>query len=132
MEPTDSNSIGDSVPQKMVFVVNTALKMGPGKMAAQVGHAAIDVYKLALLSEEGRRAVENWERHGQTKIVLRSDGSVDQLTELFQHAQQMGLAAGLIHDEGRTQVPPGSCTILGIFGSCVEVNKVTGHLRLHK
>ena len=30
----------------MVFVVNTSLKMGSGKMAAQVGHAAVGLYKL--------------------------------------------------------------------------------------
>ena len=29
----------------MVFVANTSLKMGAGKMAAQVGHATLGVYQ---------------------------------------------------------------------------------------
>ena len=38
-------------PLKMVFVVNHALKMGKGKIAAQVGHAAV---KATLKSGEVR------------------------------------------------------------------------------
>lgn len=37
---------------KMVFVVNMSLKMGAGKLAAQVGHATLAVYRLAQRSEE--------------------------------------------------------------------------------
>ena len=33
-------------PYKMVFVVNTELNMGVGKIAAQVGHAAVGLYKI--------------------------------------------------------------------------------------
>jgi peptidyl-tRNA hydrolase len=36
----------------MVFVVNTSLKMGAGKMAAQVGHAAVALYRLCQQNEE--------------------------------------------------------------------------------
>lgn len=32
---------------KMVFVANAQLKMGAGKMAAQVGHAAVGLYQSA-------------------------------------------------------------------------------------
>lgn len=37
---------------KMVFVVNMSLKMGAGKLAAQVGHATLGVYRLAQRSED--------------------------------------------------------------------------------
>lgn len=36
----------------MVFVVNMSLKMGAGKLAAQVGHATLGVYRLAQRSED--------------------------------------------------------------------------------
>ena len=37
---------------KMVFVANMSLKMGAGKMAAQVGHACLGVYRTAVKTEE--------------------------------------------------------------------------------
>lgn len=36
----------------MIFVINMNLKMGTGKLAAQVGHASISVYRLAQRKEE--------------------------------------------------------------------------------
>uniref|UniRef100_A0A914HC33 peptidyl-tRNA hydrolase n=1 Tax=Globodera rostochiensis TaxID=31243 RepID=A0A914HC33_GLORO len=125
-----TNFVGGGGPQKMVFVVNTSLRMGAGKMAAQVGHAAVAVYRLALESDEGRNALEHWARHGEMKIVLRAD-SASQLAELCKQAQQVGLIAQLIHDAGHTQIAAGSCTVLGIFGPREEIDKVTGHLKLH-
>lgn len=37
---------------KMIFVANMSLKMGAGKLAAQVGHATLAVYRLAQRSAE--------------------------------------------------------------------------------
>ena len=37
--PLDEKTI--QIPYKMVFVVNTELNMGVGKVTAQVGHAAV-------------------------------------------------------------------------------------------
>ena len=49
-DETDSDSDDfdeDDIPEfKMVFVVNTSLEMGPGKVAAQVGHAALGVQRV--------------------------------------------------------------------------------------
>lgn len=49
-DETDSDSDDfdeDDIPEfKMVFVVNTSLEMGPGKIAAQVGHAALGVQRV--------------------------------------------------------------------------------------
>ena len=37
----------EDIPEfKMVFVVNMSLEMGPGKVAAQVGHAALGVQRV--------------------------------------------------------------------------------------
>lgn len=38
----------ESRTHKMVFVANMGLKMGTGKLAAQVGHATLAVYKQVL------------------------------------------------------------------------------------
>jgi hypothetical protein len=34
--------------------------------------------------------------------------------EIAQHAQQLGLSASLVRDAGRTQIAPGSLTVVGI------------------
>ena len=54
---TDSDDFDEEdIPEfKMVFVVNTSLEMGAGKVAAQVGHAALGVQRtLAAKSKEGK------------------------------------------------------------------------------
>ena len=45
---TDSDDFDEEdIPEfKMVFVVNMSLEMGPGKVAAQVGHAALGVQRV--------------------------------------------------------------------------------------
>ena len=49
----------------MVFVVNDSLKMGVGKIAAQVGHAAVGLYRQ-LLETKGQYAhlLEQWQENG--------------------------------------------------------------------
>ena len=57
---TDSDDFDEEdIPEfKMVFVVNTSLEMGAGKVAAQVGHAALGVQRtLAAKSKEGKYKV---------------------------------------------------------------------------
>jgi hypothetical protein len=50
---------------KMVFVINGSLKMGVGKVGAQVGHAAIGLYR-ELQELKGRIApmLEQWSEDG--------------------------------------------------------------------
>ena len=67
---------------KMVLVANMALKMGKGKLAAQVGHATLAVYKNAMKTIEGQAAVKSWEDHGQIKVVLKGDDT-EHLHELY-------------------------------------------------
>ena len=66
---------------KMVFVVNMALKMGKGKLAAQVGHAAVSAYRKASKDFEGQEALPDWENHGAAKIVVRGENT-EQIMEL--------------------------------------------------
>ncbi|TRZ03562.1 hypothetical protein DNTS_013481 [Danionella cerebrum] len=93
---------------KMVFVVNMELSMGVGKVAAQVGHAAVGLAK---------------------KIVLQGT-NMAHLLELQALAMSLSLPTKLVQDAGLTQVEPGACTVLAIMGEEEMVNNVTGSLKL--
>ncbi|XP_071480465.1 probable peptidyl-tRNA hydrolase 2 [Diadema antillarum] len=115
---------------KMVFAVNTALKMGVGKVAAQVGHACLDLHRILVREQEqyGDLLVQ-WEAFGEGKIVLNG-GSKERLEELQAQAVSLGLPSYLVQDAGHTQIPAGSCTVLAIFGLASKVDQVTGQLKL--
>ncbi|CAB3399017.1 unnamed protein product [Caenorhabditis bovis] len=114
---------------KMVLVANMSLKMGVGKLAAQVGHATLGVYRQAMNSEAGQTAINAWTRHGQVKIVVRGQ-STEQLMDLCKAAKDAGCYYYLVQDAGYTQIPPGSRTVLGVFGTVEQVDSVTGGLKL--
>lgn len=114
---------------KMVFVANTSLKMGAGKMAAQVGHATLGVYQQAMRSEAGREMVKHWTRVGQVKIVVKGE-STEQLVELSKASNNAGVFSYLVADAGYTQIPAGSRTVLAVFGPVEQVDAITGGLKL--
>jgi len=115
---------------KMVLVVNSDLKMGMGKVAAQVGHAVLGLYRLLDSgSGKGRTGLEEWERNGAKKIVVRGKDATH-LMELKRSASEFGLPCLVVQDAGRTQVEPGSLTVLAVFGRCKDVDTITGHLKL--
>ncbi|VDM99071.1 unnamed protein product [Thelazia callipaeda] len=114
---------------KMVFVVNMTLKMGTGKLAAQVGHATLGVYRLAQRSEDGQHALDAWRISGEMKVVVKGHNT-EMLLDLFKQAKDIGLFAYIVSDAGLTQVPVGSRTVLGIFGPSETVDMVTGELKL--
>lgn len=60
----ESDEDGVSTDYKMVFVVNTALGMGVGKIASQVAHACLGVYKLINEFKYMTDIVSDWEEEG--------------------------------------------------------------------
>lgn len=114
---------------KMVLVANMSLKMGTGKLAAQVGHATLGTYRQAMNSEQGQAAVSDWTRRGQVKIVVKGQ-STEQLLDLVKVAKDAGCFYYLVQDAGYTQIPAGSRTVLGVFGTVEQVDAVTGGLKL--
>lgn len=115
---------------KMVFVVNSELEMGVGKIAAQVAHAALGLHQLLLQNESKfGDALIKWMDFGETKIVLRGE-STQQLLQLDRQAIEADLPSYLVQDAGKTQVRAGSTTVLSIFGRVDIVDSVTGHLKL--
>ena len=112
---------------KMVLVVNFELKMGVGKIAAQVGHAVLGLYRL--LTSQNMKGLNDWESRGARKIVLKGNNT-QHLLSLKQKALEIHMPNILVHDAGRTQVDPGSLTVLALFGKSKLVDSVTGNLKL--
>lgn len=74
--------------------------------------------------------IAQWKMHGQPKIALRC-ADTKELEELARQARALNLCARTIQDAGRTQVAPGSKTVLGVGpGPARLINQVTGKLKL--
>lgn len=113
---------------KMVLVVRKDLPMTKGKIAAQCAHAALACYEKAV--QKTPKNVQVWKSQGQAKIALQCEG-YKELQRLKVRAARIGLIAEEIVDAGRTQIEPGSTTVLGIGPGPVSlVNEVTGDLKL--
>jgi peptidyl-tRNA hydrolase len=110
---------------KQVIVVNEALRLPRGKLAAQVAHASV-----AALLQATPAAQRGWLAVGMPKVVLRAESDAE-LHALDARAAELGLPAALIRDAGRTVVPVGTVTCLGIGPADVgAVDALTGALRL--
>jgi len=113
---------------KQVIVVRSDLKMGKGKVAAQVAHASLASAESAR--ERKPAWYEEWREEGQAKIVLKVE-SESELNELYRKARSAGLPTSLIEDRGLTQVEPGTVTCLGVGpGPDKTVDEITGKLKL--
>ena len=110
---------------KQVILVRQDLKMGKGKMAAQVSHASVE----ALLKSH-KDDVAAWRQQGMKKAVLKVK-DLDELLAYKRTAEDAGLVVALITDAGHTQLAPGTTTCLGIGPDKAEkIDKVTGSLQL--
>jgi PTH2 family peptidyl-tRNA hydrolase len=110
---------------KQAIVVRTDLKMGKGKIAAEVAHASLGALKVAE-----RKKVALWEIEGQKKIVVKV-GSLQELKSLCKRAGSQGLPCFLVSDAGLTQVESGSETALGIGpDEDGKIDRITKDLKL--
>ncbi|ALU12062.1 peptidyl-tRNA hydrolase [Ignicoccus islandicus DSM 13165] len=115
---------------KQSIVVRTDLKMGRGKIAAQVAHASCEAVFIALERAIWREWVHKWRMEGQKKVVLKAS-SESELLELYSKALKKGLPCSLIRDAGLTQLPPNTLTAIAIGPAPEEmVNELTSHLKL--
>jgi PTH2 family peptidyl-tRNA hydrolase len=110
---------------KQVIVVNEALKLPRGKLAAQVAHASV-----AALLETQADARRAWLQSGMPKVVLRCE-SEQELLALEAAAERGGLPNALIRDAGHTVLDPGTVTCLGLGPAKIEaIDALTGELKL--
>jgi peptidyl-tRNA hydrolase, PTH2 family len=99
----------------MYIFVNRGLKMSPGKLAAQVAHAAIEAYKLSESrgNEPGKCLVRQWYEQGTTKIVMLAEDT-EQLLMIERYLKERGYNLHLVIDEGRTEIKSFTPTALGV------------------
>ncbi|SPP75934.1 probable peptidyl-tRNA hydrolase 2 [Drosophila guanche] len=116
---------------KLALVVRSDLKMSKGKTASQCAHAAVMCYQNAAQgSAEQSATLQRWCRMGQPKVVLRVE-SFEQLNNLERQAQKANVVSALVRDAGRTQIDPGTATVLGLGpASGAELDKLIAHLKL--
>ena len=117
-------------PTKQVVLVRQDLGMGVGKVAAQVAHASLGAYKAAARRSDCAEALAAWEASGEATIVLKVDDH-EQLEQLLNQADALGLVSSRIADAGRTEVAPGTVTV-GAIGPALSsrIDEVTGRLSL--
>jgi len=110
---------------KQVIVIRTDLKMSKGKTAAQACHACLGSYKKADSSK-----IRTWEMDGAKKVIVK----VSTLEELFQIkeiAKKNNVPNFMVKDAGRTEIPSGTITCLGIGPDNDDIiDKVTQDLKL--
>lgn len=127
--PREDSMMGEGGEFKMILVVRNDLKMGKGKVAAQCSHAAVSAFKQ--VQHRNPELLKQWEYCGQPKVVVKAPDE-DTLIDLLGHARELGLPVSLIQDAGRTQIAPGSRTVLGIGpGPADLLDRVTGDLKLY-
>nr|GMD42703.1 peptidyl-tRNA hydrolase 2, mitochondrial isoform X2 [Ipomoea batatas] len=104
---------------KMVLVVRRDLKMGQGKIASQCAllakikyaDAATGMYSELMSSD--RSLLRQWELCGQPKIVVTCKNQ-QEMNNLKEAADSIGLPTFVVADAGRTQVASGSKTVLAV------------------
>ena len=113
---------------KQVLIVRKDLKMGTGKIAAQVAHASILAYEKCRIKNSSW--LKTWYKSGQPKVVLKVD-SLEKLEEIRENAEIRNLPVVMVHDAGLTQLEPGTATCLGIGPAPSNmIDLVTGGLKL--
>lgn len=98
----------------MYLIANKGLGMSPGKLSAQVAHAAVRASRLSP-----NDVVDEWLAKGETKIVLEARDT-QHLWIAQRYIERANIGTYLVIDEGRTEIPPMSATVLG----CEVVDKV--------
>ena len=110
---------------KQAIVVNAALRLPKGKLAAQVAHAAVGAFLEAPTSTQ-----QSWLEEGMPKVVLKGS-SVEELLRLQTLARQRHIPTCLISDAGRTVVAAGTVTCVGLGpAEDNEIDEITGALKL--
>ena len=113
---------------KQIIILRKDLQMSKGKAAAQASHAAV---AAAIKSKrEKPNEFTSWWNTGQKKVVLAVNSEAE-LLELENKLNSTGVVVVKIDDAGRTQLPPGTTTALGIGPHAQKaVEEITSTLKL--
>ena len=107
----------------MYIIVNSDLGMSKGKIAAQVGHVVMHLVREGEELYNNRKISDIttplgfkiqdyiiWWSGSYTKVVLKADSKT-----LFHIMKKYVSDVQYQRDEGRTQIEPGSLTVVGFF-----------------
>ena len=109
---------------KQVIVIRTDLKMSKGKACVQVAHASVEAYKKANWFSKRK-----WATTGAKKAVLKVNTLKD-LKKIYEEARKEKLPCVLISDAGKTEIPAGTITAVGIGpAESKKIDKITGKLK---
>jgi PTH2 family peptidyl-tRNA hydrolase len=116
------------VQYKMVIVTRKDLSLSPGKLAAQVAHAAVE---CALETKKrNSKWFTKWMHEGAKKAVVKTE-SVDDFSFFEAKARRLSIYATIISDAGHTEIPAGTKTVLGLGPAPSNlIDQVTGELSL--
>ncbi|GMM39159.1 hypothetical protein FOG51_03634 [Hanseniaspora uvarum] len=116
---------------RLAICIRKDLKMTKGKTVAQSCHATLACFRSLSQSIQGMKIIDKWLYRGQAKITLQIENE-DHLQELWMKAKELGVMACPIRDAGRTQVDPGTVTVIGIGPAPKSVlDQITGGLKLY-
>lgn len=113
---------------KMVIVTRNDLKLSPGKLAAQVAHAAV---ACALETKEKKpKWFNKWQKACGKKAIVKVEAGED-FYPLRVKAEKLDIITYIVVDAGYTEIPAGTKTVLGI-GPAPDniIDQVTGDLPL--
>lgn len=117
-----------TIEYKQVIVVRTDIRIGKGKLAVQVAHAAVSASEKARINRP--EWYSEWLKTGQKKAVVKAS-SLEELLKLKDKSEFLGLPSTLIEDAGLTQLEPGTITALGIGPAPSHIiDTITGKLKL--
>ncbi len=113
---------------KQVILCRTDLRIGKGKLCAQVAHASLEA-ALRLMKKD-KEKFERWKREGAKKVVLKVK-DLEELLHYVKLAEKEGVVTAIIADAGKTQVEPGTviCAAIGPDED-EKIDKITGKLKL--
>ena len=113
---------------KMVIVTRSDLKLSPGKLAAQVAHAAVAC--AFSTKKNNSKWFNKWQNEGGKKAVVKVD-CVDDFYPLKEKAIDLKIAAHLIEDAGHTEISAGTKTVLGLGPAPSNIiDQITGDFPL--
>ncbi len=111
---------------KLVIVARDDLPLSPGKLAAQVAHAAVAC--VLRTKQSNAKWYTKWQREGGKKVVVHTEFEKD-FSSLKQAAEHLGIVAEVVVDAGQTEIPAGTKTVLGVGPAPSNlVDQVTGNL----
>lgn len=113
---------------KMVIVTRKDLKLSPGKLAAQVAHAAVAC--VLQTKKNNSKWFKKWQLEGGKKVIV-TVGSLEDFFILKEKAENLKIESTIIEDAGHTEILQGTKTVLGLGPAPSNIiDQITGSLTL--